>query len=272
MFAKNIKSETYFNDKIIQREVNQIPEDNIYFEEYGNLDYFLPGTLSKSNFWEIKLKPSKEKGILYAGSSCTIIGKAYKFKLNEKHVDVEKIPVNYNDYINKYGTLNDYIYTGGFKEYIETKNNDVLYNILYNSIQRLCIKYNIKSFNEIFDLSLYIVKNPCILLNKVKKLFNKNKIDLYINYLEKSNIIFKIEDINENDFRLYTIDNGFTNLGDKINKDVLIENIIAKKIITDYSNYNVFKDNDAFILKKGKKEIKKIKINENTLNDIFISN
>ncbi len=272
MFAKTIKPETYFNNKIIQKEVNQIPEDNIYVEEYGNLDYFLPGILSKSNYWEIKLKPSKDKGILYTGSSCTIIGKAYKFKLNERHVDVEKIPIDYGEYIKEYGNANDYIYTGGFTEYIETKNKDILYNILYNSIQRLCIKYNIKNFNELFNLSLYIVENPGILLNEVKKLFNINKTDLYINYLEKSNIIFKIRDINEDNFRLYTIDNGFTNLGDNINKNILIENIIAKKIITDYKDYNIFKNNDVFILKKGKKEIKEIKINENTLNNIFINN
>ena len=267
-FEKFINNKYKFNNKIIPEAVNKIA-NNIYLEEYGNFSYFLPGTLNKCSTWEVKLKPSKDNGMLYTGSSCTVIGKKFHFKLNERHVDIEKMPISYGDYINKYGNINDYLYTGGFQEYIETKDKNVLYNILYNSVQRICIKYNIKNFRELFDLSLHIVKNPGMTINDIKKMFNINNIDKYIYYLERANIIFKINDINGNAI-LYTIDNGFANLGNDTNKNGLMENMIARKIITDYKNYNILKDNDSFIIKKGRDEIKRIKIDNNTLNNIFI--
>ncbi len=267
-FEKFINNKYKFNNKIIPEAVNKIA-NNIYLEEYGNFSYFLPGTLNKCSTWEVKLKSSKDNGMLYTGSSCTVIGKKFHFKLNERHVDIEKMPISYSDYINKYGNINDYLYTGGFQEYIETKDKNVLYNILYNSVQRICIKYNIKNFRELFDLSLHIVKNPGMTINDIKKMFNINNIDKYIYYLERANIIFKINDINGNAI-LYTIDNGFANLGNDTNKNGLMENMIARKIITDYKNYNILKDNDSFIIKKGRDEIKRIKIDNNTLNNIFI--
>ncbi len=134
----------------------------------------------------------------------------------------------------------------------------------------MCIKYNIKNFNELFDLSLYMVKNPGISINSVKKSFNIKDIDLYIEYFEKSGIIFKINDINDNSMVFYTVDNGFTNLGNLIDRNRLIENAIAKRIVTEYENYSIFKDNDIFIVEKGRKEVKRIKIDIDTLTGNYI--
>ncbi len=265
IFEKFINPEYSFSNKIIQKEVNKEQKGNIYIEEYGKFSYFLPGTLNKIDSWETKLKTSKNRGMLYTGSSYTVMGKKFQFKLNERHVDIEKIPILYNEYINKYGDVNSYLYTGGFTEYIETEDKNVLYSILYSSVQRICIKYNIKNFNELFDLSLYMVKNPGISINSVKKSFNIKNIDLYIEYLEKADIIFKINDINDNSMIFYTVDNGFTNLGNLIDKNRLIENAVAKRVVTEYENYSISKDKDTFIVEKGRKEVKRIKIDIDTL-------
>jgi len=253
---------------------------NILFDEIQNLPK-----------WELFVNRIQRQGynLIITGSNSKLLSRELATHLTGRHMPINIFPFSFAEFLqldNKELTesetkskLSDYVTKGGYPEPCIKKIDYKDYlSVLYDSIifKDIVKKYNIRFISGIEDLAIYLISNTTKefsynTLTKVTRCKSVHTVEKYLNYLEESFVLFKLdrfsykirEQISSNK-KIYCIDNGFIHskaFGFSPDIGKLYENVVAvdlKKMEIDgklkmYFWKNSQQEEVDFVVKHGAK-------------------
>lgn len=182
--------------------------------------------------WELYIRQLHDFGkkIYITGSNASLLSKDLGTKLTGRYLNTELFPFSYKEYLvftKKEPAVNEvenYLKLGGFPEFLNTKNEEVLQNLFKDILLRdISIRYGIRNTKTLFDLALYLVSNigKEVSYTKLKNTFqigSTNSVIDYLDWMEDAYLLFFLQkfswsakSIAINPKKVYAIDNGLLN-------------------------------------------------------------
>ena len=182
--------------------------------------------------WEIFIRQLHDRNekVYLTGSNATLLSKDLGTRLTGRHIRHELFPFSYEEYLtykqfgNTADSLNMFLLQGGFPEYLETLQTEVLQNLLKDIVFRdIAIRYAIRNTTSLMDISLYLLSNigKEISFNNLRKTFSvgsANTVSDYLSWLADAYLLFFLprfswsaKSIAANPRKVYAIDNGLVN-------------------------------------------------------------
>lgn len=285
------KNSAFFNfedTRLVNFEVTDFQKlHEALLEVYGNPNFFFFDEIQNIKKWEIFVRQllDQNKKVIITGSNASLLSKELGTRLTGRHLRKEIFPFSYDEFLkftnkkrNK-DSFNEYLYLGGFPEFLKYRNEEILQELLSNIIYRdIVVRHRLKDSKTIKDLAVYLFSNigKEYSYNNLRKTFNVGSINTiisYISYLEDSYLLFSI---NRFDYslkkqqtyskKIYAIDNGLAKANSlAFSKDQgrLLENFVFLKLRSKYKNVFFFKENDLecdFIIKEKEKITKAFQV------------
>jgi hypothetical protein len=179
--------------------------------------------------WEnyVRFKLDEGLKIFITGSNASMLSKELGTKLTGRHLLNELFPFSYHEFL-QYSKMEDntdslsiYIKNGGFPEYIQSGNDEMLMRLFNDIIIRdIAVRFGLKSHLLLQQLAVYLVSNVGKLItgNGLKKVFGIKSTttileylafleDCYLfQYVPKFSYSLKVQQVNAK--KCYAIDNG----------------------------------------------------------------
>jgi hypothetical protein len=224
------------------QKLNEVMGDNYeayFFDEIQNIQN-----------WELYIRQLHDRGkkIFITGSNASLLSKELGTRLTGRHIRHELFPFSFPEFLqfkkleNNVESLETYISLGGFPEFLQTENKEVLQNLLKDIVFRdISIRHGIRNTQVLMDLTLFLLSNigKETSYNSLKKTFNMGSavtISDYIAWLEDSYVMFllprfswSIKNTSVNPRKVYAVDTGLVNANTlSFSKDLgrLLENSI----------------------------------------------
>jgi predicted AAA+ superfamily ATPase len=118
--------------------------------------------------WELFVREKLDEGykVVITGSNASLLSRELGTKLTGRHITQELFPFSYTEYITFKGTeansesLNSYMQTGGFPEYVKTGNEEQLSTLFDDILIRdIVARYGIKDLKSLQRLTSYLYSN-----------------------------------------------------------------------------------------------------------------
>ncbi len=244
------------NDFLKLDEVFGTGIDAYFFDEIQNVPS-----------WEVFIRQLHDRNekIYITGSNATLLSKELGTRLTGRNIRHELFPFSYDEFL-RYKLLSrdavsftKYLINGGFPEFLDTENPEVLQNILRDIVFRdIAIRYSIRNTGILMDITLYLISNigKEISYNNLRKTFSMgsaNTVSDYLSWMADSYLLFFLprfswsaKSIAVNPRKVYCIDNGLVNantLSFSEDRGRLLENAVFMHLRRDYDNLYYFKDN-----------------------------
>jgi predicted AAA+ superfamily ATPase len=231
--------------------------------------------------WEIFIHQLLREGytIFITGSNASLLSKELGTHLTGRNIAMELFPFSFQEYIefkklkhNK-KSLNAYLKTGGFPEFVKSGEPLILNNLLEDILVRdIAVRHNIRDIGSLKELAVYLLSNVGSLVsaNKLTDMFGiKTRATLleYFTYFKDAYLLeflpqfsYSLKAQARNPKKIYAIDTGliaavstqFTdNLGRKL------ENLVYLHLRRQYKELYYFNDRgecDFLAFRKGKVE------------------
>lgn len=256
---------------ILKQFVNKIGEDFFFlnfedvkfsqfsFQDYELLDIAIKKSGKKVLFfdeiqnaekWElyVRQKLDEKYRVLITGSNSSLLSKELGTKLTGRHIQKELFPFSYSEFLklksleNNEDSFSQYLFNGGFPEYIKTGNSDIaaqlVSDILYKDI---AIRYGIRNVKSLKQLFVYIASNVANFLSPSKlisvcQVKSPATVLEYISHLETSYLVCTVPTFSYSlksqsllPKKVYLTDNGIINIASlsfSKNLGALLENIV----------------------------------------------
>lgn len=218
-----------------------VGEDVVYyfFDEIQNVEN-----------WEVYVRQLHERGkkVFITGSNASLLSKELGTRLTGRHINQELFPFSYLEFIaysklkNNLTSFEKYLKIGGFPEYIESENQEVLQNLMKDIVYRdIAVRYGIRNTKTLMDITLYLLSNVGkeITFNSLRKTFSvgsTNSVADYLKWLEDCYLLFFLDrfswsskSIAINPRKVYGIDTGLiqaNSLSFSEDKGRLFENFV----------------------------------------------
>jgi predicted AAA+ superfamily ATPase len=200
--------------------------------------------------WEIFVRQLHERGekVYITGSNASLLSKELGTRLTGRHLRHELFPFSFQEFLSfkklklSLASFEKYLEQGGFPEYLQENNPEVLQTLLRDIVLRdIAVRYGIKNSRTLMDLTLYLISNigKEVSYNNLKKTFSigsANSVSDYLNWLEDTYVLFFLprfswsaKSVAINPRKVYAIDNGMVNansLSFTADKGRLLENLI----------------------------------------------
>ena len=200
--------------------------------------------------WEIFVRQLHERGekVYITGSNASLLSKELGTRLTGRHLRHELFPFSFQEFLSfkklklSLASFEKYLEQGGFPEYLQENNPEVLQTLLRDIVLRdIAVRYGIKNSRTLMDLTLYLIANigKEVSYNNLKKTFSigsANSVSDYLNWLEDTYVLFFLprfswsaKSVAINPRKVYAIDNGMVNansLSFTADKGRLLENLI----------------------------------------------
>lgn len=262
--------------------------DKALTEVYGNIYNYFFDEIQNVPKWEIYIRQllDKNKKVVITGSNASMLSKELGTRLTGRYLKQEIFPFSYKEYLSfkkekdSLASFNNYLFIGGFPEFLKFKKEEILQELLLNILERdIVVRYNLKNSKVLTDLTFFLISNigKEYSFNSLKKQFNfgsVNTVSSFISYLEDSYLFFSI---NRFDYslkkqlvfpkKIYAIDNGLVKANSlSFSKDEgrLFENLVFISLRQKYFNniyyYKTEKNECDFIIKKKDKIINAVQV------------
>ncbi|OFY49320.1 MAG: hypothetical protein A2W85_15695 [Bacteroidetes bacterium GWF2_41_31] len=223
----------YFNfedSRVYGFEVNDFPKlDEVMGKD---IEAYFFDEIQNVPDWEIFIRQLHDRNekVYLTGSNATLLSKDLGTRLTGRHIRHELFPFSYEEFLtyrqieNTVDSLNRYLMQGGFPEYLETLQTEVLQNLLKDIVFRdIAIRYAIRNTASLMDISLYLLSNigKEISFNNLRKTFSvgsANTVSDYLSWLADAYLLFFLprfswsaKSIAANPRKVYAIDNGLVN-------------------------------------------------------------
>jgi predicted AAA+ superfamily ATPase len=118
--------------------------------------------------WElyIRQKLNEKYHVVLTGSNASMLSRELGTKLTGRHLEKELFPFSYSEFLklaNKQPgaeTLDEYLQSGGFPEYLKTGNLDIITNLQNDILYRdIAVRYNLRDVSSLRRLFSYLVSN-----------------------------------------------------------------------------------------------------------------
>jgi uncharacterized protein len=233
--------------------------------------------------WEsfVRFRLDENYKIFISGSNSSMLSKELGSKLTGRHISRELFPFSYREFLSFKNidagakSFEEYLFSGGFPEFIKTNQAEVLMQCFNDIIIRdITARYNIKNSIILKQLAVWLVSNigKPVTGNSLRKMFNiasSSSIMEYLTYFSDSYLFFFISKFSYsnkvqlvNPKKVYCIDNGFIKTNSvSFTEDLgrLLENMVfihLRHKTPEIYYFNEGKECDFIVFENGKiKEI-----------------
>ncbi|NLD28488.1 MAG: ATP-binding protein [Myxococcales bacterium] len=275
-----------------------------FYSIYGDFDYLLFDEIQNIKGWELFVNRLREKyKVIITGSNANLLSSDLATHLTGRYSDYVLFPMNFAEYLDyqkfdykdskkttKYSGelskhLNEYLIDGGIFDRYKF-GQEFVRNLITSIITKdIVVRYNLQFAKELEELSVLLINNITskVSANKIAKhlgIKSSNTIREYINYLEKSFLIFtlnkfsyKLTEQQSSFKKVYCIDNGMaSSIRFAFSEDAgrYLENAVAVELkrLSYLKNYEMFywddyKNECDFIIKQGAKIVKAYQVCSN---------
>ena len=226
--------------------------DAYFFDEIQNVEA-----------WEIYIRQLHERGakVFVTGSNASLLSRELGTRLTGRHLRHELFPFSFIEFLQfkkikkSLPAIEKYVEQGGFPEFLESRNREVLQNLLKDIVLRdIAIRHSIKNTRVLMDITLFLISNigKEYSFNNLKKTFDvgsANTVSNYLSWLEDAYLLFFLprfswsaKNTAVNPRKVYAIDNGLVNansLSFSEDKGRLLENAVYQ-FLKQNSNYTLY--------------------------------
>lgn len=238
-----------------------------FFDEIQNVDN-----------WEIFVRQLHERGekVFVTGSNASLLSKELGTKLTGRYLSHELFPFAYNEFLdhtnqeNSLTSFESYRKLGGFPEFLDTQNTDVLQTLLRDILFRdIAVRYGIRNTKTLFDITLHLLSNVGkeTTYNSLRKTFDigsTNSVSDYLKWLEDTYILFFLprfswspKSVLVNPRKVYAIDSGFiqaNTISRSSDSGRLLENLVYLHLRQQTKELFYFREKgecDFVVMEKG---------------------
>ena len=179
--------------------------------------------------WEVYIRGKLDEGFYVGitGSNASMLSRELGTKLTGRHITKELFPFSYAEYCGFTGktigdsSLYDYLHRGGFPQYLQLDDQDVLTDLVNDIVYRdIAVRYNIRDDRSLKSLLAYLMGNVGNLVSatKLKQILgmkSTSTVSDYFSYFEQTYLInfvpkfsysYKAQLLNPK--KVYCVDNG----------------------------------------------------------------
>lgn len=260
--------------------------DEIFKEAYGEGGTYFFDEIQNVNKWElfIRFLADKKSKIAITGSNASLLSRELGTRLTGRHLSCELFPFSYAEFLDysklkpSVGTYADYLYKGGFPEFLREKDPTLLHELFRDVLMRDVVnKFGIRNTSILKKLAAYLISNVGkeFSYNSLKRMFEVKSVQTivdYISYLEDAYLIFTVPKFNYsfkkqqiNPKKVYSIDNGLSyanSVSFSKDKGKMLENNVFLSLRRKYSQIFYFQKNKEcdFIIKEKEKITQAIQV------------
>ena len=248
--------------------------EELMYELYGKGGVFFFDEIQTIERWErfVRYLTDKKEKILITGSNASMLSKEMGTKLTGRYFQKEIFPFSFNEFaLFKNKKFEEYLYTGGFPEYLKHENSEILQNLMTDIILKdVVVRYGIKNSSIVTHMAVHMISNVSkeFTYNSLKRILQvrstQSVID-YMNYLEDTYLLFTVPQFDHSYKRqlilpkkVYSIDNGLSRANSaSFSKDKgrMLENLVFLHLRKIHKNIFYHKDEGEcdFLIKTHEK-------------------
>lgn len=301
--AKQAEKDYFLNfddDRLAKFSVDDFQElYEVFIELFGEQKTFYFDEIQNITGWELFVRRIYDRGckVFVTGSNAKMLSRELGTHLTGRYCSHELYPFSFSEYLNYlainirqedfYSTVgvanltkyfNQYLYTGGFPQYIKSKN-EIYLNSLYESIlyKDVMVRNKLTNEKEIIELVYFLASNVAKLssyssLARLIGLKHPVTIKNYIEHIENTYLIFQISKYDyslkkqlANPKKTYFIDNAIVHkLGFNISDNYgrLLENLVFIELKRRAFEvfYHADKTECDFVIRHGNKITQAIQV------------
>jgi len=200
-------------------------------ELYGERGVYFFDEIQNIDKWEkfIRYLTDKKEKVVITGSNASLLSRELGTKLTGRHLQVEMFPFSFKEFLDikrrspSASSFEEYLYKGGFPEYLKKENPEILHELLSDVIMKdIAIRFGIKNANVLNKVAIYMLSNVGkeFSYNSIKETFGVKSVQSvidYVSYLENAYLVFTIPRFSYsykkqqvNPKKAYSIDNGLS--------------------------------------------------------------
>jgi predicted AAA+ superfamily ATPase len=251
LLKRDVQNTLYLNfedPRLISFELSDFQLlDNIIIDSKCDVLFF--DEIQVIQNWELYVRQKLDEGfkIVITGSNASLLSRELGTKLTGRHITKELFPFSYKEFLSfkslqpDVHSLQKYINTGGFPEYVKTKNTDILSTLFQDILNRdIVIRYGIRDVRALKQLAVYLISNVGNLVtanklqqplgmktNTLLEYFSHLEDTYLVNFMPKFSYSIKSQSINPR--KIYVIDPGMIKVAStSFTKDYghFLENIV----------------------------------------------
>jgi len=231
-------------------EVNDFFKLEKIFRKKGKSEMFFFDEIQNVEGWEkyVRVLQDSKQKVIVTGSNARILSKELGTKLTGRQISFEVYPFSYSEYLEHLNknpgieSFSDYLLPGGMPEFLNTKNNEVLFALFNDLIYRdIVVRHGLRNPKTVKELGVFLASNAGkeFTYNSLAKSFelgSSNTVASYISYFEDAYLFFSVPRFSyslkqqlKNPKKIYGIDTGLiTHLSMSFSKDLgrLLENLV----------------------------------------------
>ena len=217
--------------------------------------------------WEVFIRQLHDRNekVYLTGSNAALLSKELGTRLTGRHLRHELFPFSSSEFLsfhkwdNSAESFRSYNTTGGFPEYLETGNPEIVQNLLKDIVLRdIVVRYGIRNSSGLMGMTFYMLSNigKEFSYNNLRKTFSigsANSVSDYLTWLGDSYLFFFVprfswsaKSISINPRKVYAVDNGLINANTlSFNEDQgrLLENTVFLHLRRQQYRLYYFREN-----------------------------
>jgi uncharacterized protein len=246
-----------------------------FFDEIQNVDS-----------WEIYIRNlhDKQKVICVTGSNASLLSRELGTKLTGRNIQIELLPFSFKEYLSfkkikaEAATFEQYLFEGGFPDYLKTANKEVLQQLFKDIVYRdIIVRHSVRNDKVLMSIALYLISNVGkeFSFTNIKNTFGVGSVNTvidYISWFEDSYLLFTVpkfswslKSVAINPKKVYVIDTGFgdaNSLSFSNDTGRLFENAVYLQLRRTYKELYYFREKGEcdFVVKENNKVTNAIQV------------
>ncbi len=251
--------------------------DEAFDELYGEAEFYLFDEIQNVENWEIFVRSrlDRRKKFIITGSNASLLSRELGTRLTGRHVDIELFPFSFEEMLlfsqikGSADTFDEYLFNGGFPEYLKFGKPYLLRELLNDILQRdIVARHNIRDSRSLRAMAVYLLTNAgkVFSYNGLRRMFDlgsTNTAISYVSYLEDSYLIFTVPKFDYsmkkqivNERKVYSVDNGLSVANSASltrDKGRMLENAVFVALRRSHREIYYFRERGEcdFLIKEG---------------------
>ena len=251
----------------------------------NSLYYFFDEIQNVDN-WEIYIRNlhDKQKVICVTGSNASLLSRELGTKLTGRNIQIELLPFSFKEYLSfkkikaEAATFEQYLFEGGFPDYLKTANKEVLQQLFKDIVYRdIIVRHSVRNDKVLMSIALYLISNVGkeFSFTNIKNTFGVGSVNTvidYISWFEDSYLLFTVpkfswslKSVAINPKKVYVIDTGFgdaNSLSFSNDTGRLFENAVYLQLRRTYKELYYFREKGEcdFVVKESNKVTNAIQV------------
>jgi len=244
-----------------------------------NTLYYFFDEIQNVNNWEIYVRNlhDKQKVICITGSNASLLSRELGTKLTGRNIQIELLPFSFKEYLSfkkieaEAATFEQYLFEGGFPDYLKTANKEVLQQLFKDIVYRdIIVRHSVRNDKVLMSIALYLISNVGkeFSFTNIKNSFGVGSVNTvidYISWFEDSYLLFTVpkfswslKSVAINPKKVYVIDTGFGDANSlSFSNDIgrLFENAVYLQLRRTYKELYYFREKGEcdFVVKEKNK-------------------